>query len=143
MLSVEDGTLSHPPHLRPVDFLHFVELDEFSDDWKALGLDLEQDLFALQIAIMANPEGAPVIQGTGGLRKLRFAPVSWGTGKSGAVRVAYVYFKQYWFVLLVLAYGKNEQGNLTAEEKAGIKKYIARTEKWLYDQYHRDDSLSK
>jgi hypothetical protein len=26
--------------MRPEDFLHFVELDEFADDWESIGLDL-------------------------------------------------------------------------------------------------------
>ena len=117
--------------LSPEDLLHFVELDEFRDDWEHLGLDVENDLWVLQIAIMSNPEGPPVISGTGGLRKIRFAPLEWHTGKRGAVRVCYVYLKEHWTVLLVMAYGKNEKLNLSAEEKRGIKEYISRTKKSL------------
>ena len=53
----------------PEDLLHFVELDEFIDDWRSLGLNDEADLFSLQLAIMADPRGSPVIEGTGGLRE--------------------------------------------------------------------------
>ena len=117
--------------LTPEDYLHFVELDEFGDDWERLGLDVDDDLWALQILIMSNPKGPPVIGGTGGLRKVRFAPRRWKTGKRGAVRVCYVYFPDHWIVLLVTAYAKREKDDLTDEEKAGIRTYIRQVEVWL------------
>lgn len=129
---VSECILRYPDHmLSPEDLLHFVELDEFRDDWEHLGLDVENDLWVLQIAIMTDPEGAPVIPGTGGLRKMRFAPLEWHTGKSGAVRVCYAYLKEHFTVLLVMAYGKNEKLNLSADEKSGIKEYIRRIKKSL------------
>ena len=117
--------------LNPEDFLHFVEMDEFRDDWKQLGLNDDEDTWALQSLIMCNPTSAPVVRGTGGLRKLRFAPERWNVGKSNAVRVCYVYFPKHWTVLLVAAYSKDEKDNLTDGEKAGIKKYIEQVESWL------------
>jgi len=129
---VTECTLLYQDHqLTPEDFLHFVELDGFRDDWEKLGLDDEHDDWALQILIMCNPKGAPVIKGTGGLRKLRFAPDRWKTGKRGAVRVCYVYFPDHWTVLLVAAYGKNEKDDLTQQERAGLKEYIGQVERWL------------
>jgi hypothetical protein len=115
--------------LRPEDFLHFVETDEFGDDWEELGLDVEYDLWSLQMLIMNGPERAPIIPGTGGLRKLRFAPA--GSGKSGGVRVCYAYFKRHWIVLLVMAYAKSRKDNLTNHEKSAIGRYLASVEKWL------------
>jgi hypothetical protein len=81
----------HHPELKPTDLLHFIELDEFSDDWNSLRLD-DDDLLALQVLIMLGPERAAVIEGTGGLRKLRFSPLRWNTGKSGALRVCFAWF---------------------------------------------------
>jgi hypothetical protein len=124
-------------HRIPEDLLHFVELDEFSDDWKQLGLDLENDLWDLQIDIMSSPDAAPVISGTGGLRKMRFAPQEWHSGKSGAVRVCYAYFKPHWTVLLVMAYGKGRKETLTAEEKRGIKTYLATFERWVDERHEK------
>jgi len=116
----------------PVDqFLHFVEMDEFCQDWERLGLDIDGDLWTLQIAIMQNPVAAPVVPGTGGLRKLRFAAPSQQRGKSGAVRVCYVYFPRHAVVLLAMAYGKSQKSTLSAREKQGIRQYIAAVEKWL------------
>ena len=116
--------------LTPEDYLRFVELDEFRDDWKRLGLD-DDDLWTLQMLIMCDPKGPPVIRGTGGLRKVRFAPEGWGTGKRSAARVCYVYFADHWTVLLVAAYGKTEKDDLTNAEKAGIRTYIRQVESWL------------
>jgi len=50
--------LMYPEHrLKPEDLLHFVELDGSVDDWKVLGLDVEMDLWALQVGLMSDPSG--------------------------------------------------------------------------------------
>ncbi|MSR59592.1 MAG: addiction module toxin RelE [Planctomycetaceae bacterium] len=106
----------------------FVELRSFSLRWDALKLDSD-DLLRLQIAIMCDPCAAPVITGTGGLRKIRFAPPRWNVGKSGALRVCYVYFDEYKTVLLSIVYPKSEKDNLSQSEKSKIKAVIERIEK--------------
>jgi hypothetical protein len=73
--------------LTPDQFLHFVELDEFRDDWQKLGLDVEDDLLALQLRLMRDPAEGDLIVGTGGLRKLRFAPS--GVRPASAVEYAF------------------------------------------------------
>jgi len=115
----------------PEDILHFVEEDDFGSDWKDLGLNDEDDLSALQVMIMANPRGAPIVRGTVGLRKMRFAPDSWNSGKSGAARVCYAYFEKHWTVLLLMAYGKGAKENLSNGECLAIKKYLKTVEKYL------------
>lgn len=113
-----------------------MELDEFADDWKQLGLDVENDLWQLQNHIMSGPKLAPVIEGTGGLRKLRFAPPRWKRGKSGAARICYAYFEKHWTVLLVMAYGKNEKETMTVQEKAAIRNYLLQVETWLDERIY-------
>jgi hypothetical protein len=126
------GTLIYPSHqLSPVDFLHFVETDEFADDWKQLGLDVEDDLWAVQMCIMGAADLGSVVPGTGGLRKIRFNPAGWNCGKSGAVRVCYAYFKKHWTVLLIMAYGKGQKETITGQEKQGIKTYLESVERYL------------
>jgi hypothetical protein len=122
--------------LRPEDFLHFVETDEFREDFESLGLDVEADLFALQLLIMSAPEAHPIIKGTGGLRKARFASADSGRGKRGAIRVCYAFFKRHWLVLLVMAYGKDEKGNLSPSERAGVKVYLEAIESYLNERSH-------
>ncbi len=105
------------------DLPTFIEAHGFADDWNRLKLS-DEDLSTLQIGIMANPTSAPVIPGTGGLRKLRFAPARWSKGKSGAVRVCYVYFKEFGIVLLVIAYAKSKRDDIPAAQKKSLRRFI-------------------
>ena len=123
----------------PKDLLIFTELRGFQTDWKQLGLNVEQDLLSLQWAIMESPRAGAVIQGTGGLRKLRFAPPRWGTGKRGALRVLYVYFEEYGHVLLVTAYAKNEDDRFSEADKKQVKFLIEEERQLLGEIYSRDN----
>lgn len=105
----------------PEDLLNFVATSVFTREWEKLGLDDEHDLCALQLMIMANPKGPPVVTGTDGLRKLRFAPVKWNTGTSGGARVCYVYFEDFGIVLLVVAYDKHARDDLSDPEKKAVR----------------------
>ncbi len=112
------------PTLEPADLLHFIELRTFTEAWDQR-LELGDDeLTALQILIMMQPKGAPVVAGTGGLRKLRFAAESKTTGKRGGIRVCYVYFEEWGIVLLVTAYAKNRKDDLSVAEKQRIHAII-------------------
>jgi hypothetical protein len=64
------------------------------------------------------------------LRKIRFAPPSRHTGKRGALRIGYVYFRVADSVYLLTVFPKNEQANLTAAEKTEARKLIA----WIGSQ---------
>lgn len=119
------ATLVHPRCITPEDLLTFIELRGFTTGWKQMGL-VDQDLGALQMCIMASPTGAPVIPGTGGLRKVRFAPSKWGTGKRGAARVCYAYYEEYAVVLLAAAYSKSRKDDLSREEMTTISGLLAR-----------------
>jgi hypothetical protein len=121
------------PSIHPEDLLTFVYLDEFQDDWSTLYPhdEDERNLWALENAIMSDPEGPPVMSGTGGLRKLRFGSTNDGVGKSGGCRVCYAYFPDHKLVLMVMAFAKNRQTNLTAKEKEGIREYLEFTKQWL------------
>jgi hypothetical protein len=109
-------------------------LDEFSRDWESLQLD-DEDLLALQILIMLAPERATVIEGTGGLRKLRFSPLRWNTGKRGALRICFALFPKYHTAILVTAYAKNEQDDLDAADKSAIAEFLLQCEQVLADKY--------
>jgi hypothetical protein len=52
----------------------------------------DEGLRALQNALLENPEAGDVIEGTGGLRKVRQADPRRGKGKRGGLRVIY-----YWW----------------------------------------------
>jgi len=119
---------SSPHPFDPEDLLRFIELKPFAAGWKELRLD-DDDLLALQTAIMLNPRAHPVVTETGGLRKMRFAPPRWKRGKRGAVRVCYVFLQDYGTVLLVIVYPKGEKDTLTRDEKKQIRSLIQRIER--------------
>lgn len=117
--------------LHPEDLLHFIETSAFTRAWdKSLQLG-DDDLLQLQIAIMENPKCGDVVQGTGGLRQLRFCPASWARGKSGALRVCYVHFEEYGIVLMMSVYSKNEKEDLSDAEASGIRQAIERARRAL------------
>lgn len=121
------------------ELLYFVYLDEFQGDWRSICSDDsdELSLWALEMLIMSDPEGPPIVAGTGGLRKVRFAISGSDQSKSGGVRVCYAYFAEYRIVLMMMAYPKNRKDNLSASDKAGIKKYLAIADKWLEQNSRR------
>lgn len=114
----------------PKEWLNFVELDGFAAAWKRLGLD-DADLRSLQIGLCISPDGASVIQGTGGLRKLRFAPEKWNRGRSGAARIYYTYFPKHGLIALVYAHSKNEMEAISATQKKAIKSLIEEIQTYL------------
>lgn len=71
------------------------------------------------------------MQGTGGVRKMRFAFEH--QGKSGGVRVIYIDFEVYEKIYLLTAYTKNEKENLTKEEQNELRTLIKVLEKQLED----------
>lgn len=99
----------------------FVMLPEFEKQWKKIGLT-DDDLRRLQQEILQNPKAGDVVQGTGGLRKIRFAFEH--RGKSGSSRVAYIDFAYYSKIYLITAYSKNDKENLSKSEQNDIKKLI-------------------
>ena len=72
--------------------------------------------------LLKNPQSGPVMEGTGGIRKVHF-PLE-NKGKSGSVRVCYTDFEEYEVTYLITAFTKNEQENLSAEEKTVLKKLV-------------------
>jgi len=102
--------------------LHSVlETSAFSRRADAL---LSRDERAELIETLAqNPGAGDVVPGLGGVRKLRFAPK--GRGKSGAFRVIYYVLTEDMPVLALLLYGKNEQVDLTPDEKRGAQAIVS------------------
>jgi mRNA-degrading endonuclease RelE of RelBE toxin-antitoxin system len=99
----------------------FKETTVFTKQVKQL-LDAESYRL-LQLKLVANPEAGALIPGTGGLRKIRWQGS--GRGKRGGIRAIYYWATPDDVVLMLLAYPKNDQDDLTAEQKkvlAGLVK---------------------
>ena len=107
----------------PQKWPRLVWFPAFLRDWECLGLDGE-DLRFLELEILKGPSRAPVIKGTGGLRKLRFSGRKSTRGKSGANRVCYVHFPDFGTIALAVVFGKNEKDDLSPVDRLAIAAMI-------------------
>jgi hypothetical protein len=80
----------------------------------------EDLLSQIENDLLKNPEVGAIVPGTGGLRKAR------AEGKRGGFRYMYFYVERDGQIFLLLLYNKNEQDDLTTEQK-----------KWLRDNWER------
>lgn len=113
--------------------LTFAQTSAFVADWRALPLT-DEDLRTLENQLMALPDAGAVMGGTGGLRKICFAPSNRSGGKSGAMRVCYLYLPDHRLVFLVSMFAKNEKANLTSAEKSAFRKLISLIKRGLKEQ---------
>jgi len=70
-------------------------------------------------AIAANPKIGVLMQGTGGVRKVRLS--GRGKGKSGGYRIVYFYGGGDIPVFLLTVFGKGEKDNLTQGERNALR----------------------
>ena len=106
----------------------FIHTKVFDRLWETLGCN-DEDLSELQKAICDNPQGYPVIRGTGGVRKIRIALE--GRGKSGGARVLYVDFVIKGVVGLLYAFPKGDKENIDDNERKIMKQMVEQiSENW-------------
>ena len=101
--------------------IQFIETSIFNRQIEDLLTQTEYKAFKKYLA--QNPDIAPIIAGTGGARKIRWAANNRG-GKSGGVRIMYLYRSKQGDIFLLLAFSKKDQENLPPKQKAGIKALI-------------------
>ena len=100
----------------------FIELPALAK-YRADYLD-DEAFRGLQQSMLKNPEAGDVIEGTGGLRKLRHGDQRRGKGKRGGLRVIYYWWdggRQFWLFTL---YDKDEMSDLTPDEKKALKNLL-------------------
>ncbi|MGH8113729.1 MAG: type II toxin-antitoxin system RelE/ParE family toxin [Rhodanobacteraceae bacterium] len=95
----------------------FIETSVFTRQVQELLTDDEYADF--QSALAANPLTGDVIEGTGGLRKVRVA--AQGRGKRGGARVIYYYVGDSAQIRLLLIYAKWRKDDLSADEKRTLR----------------------
>lgn len=100
----------------------FIETPIFTKRLKELLTDDSYLLFQRELA--DRPDLGDVIEGTGGIRKVRVA--SSGHGKRGGSRVIYYHFTSASQIALLLIYPKNEKDDLSADERKALKQIIER-----------------
>ena len=100
----------------------FIELPAFERTRKDY---LDDEAYRLlQLELMDNPSAGTVIEGTGGLRKLRQADPRRGKGKRGGLRVIYYWWlggDQFW---LFTVYDKDEADDLSPTQRKLLKQLL-------------------
>lgn len=100
--------------------MRFVETHVFT---AALRRHLDDDRYReLQVALMLRPEQGPVIKGSGGLRKVRWAAV--GGGKRGGLRIIYYWVPGEQVFYMLYVYTKAEQGDLTPAQTRQLSRVV-------------------
>jgi hypothetical protein len=72
--------------------------------------------------LAARPKAGDLIEGTGGIRKLRWA--YGGRGKSAGVRVIYYFHSEAMPLYLITLFAKNERANLAKSERNELAKMV-------------------
>lgn len=90
-----------------------VETPEFLSAIRKLMSDDERALLVDYLA--HNPTAGDLVQGTGGIRKARWALE--GRGKRGGARVIYFYHDADMPLFVLSAYAKNERADLSQQDK--------------------------
>ena len=98
----------------------FIEAPIFS---KLVYYYLNEDEYAaLQWTLAVRPETGKVIQGSGGLRKVRCTAK--GQGKRGGARIIYYFQKENREIWLITIYAKSEMENIPTKTLKAIKEAL-------------------
>lgn len=97
-----------------------AEVPEYIREVKKLMTEEErQDIIN---CLAAHPKSGDLIEGTGGIRKIRWG--RGGRGKSGGVRIIYYYHSELMPLYLIALFGKNEKANLSKAECNELKQLV-------------------
>lgn len=98
----------------------FIETSLFT---RKIQEQLPDDAYSLlQLLLLDRPDAGPVIPGSGGLRKVRWALQ--GRGKRGGVRVIYYWAKKSERILMLLIYAKNERDDLSPAQVKVLRQVV-------------------
>ena len=75
----------------------------------------DDDYRLVQEALLRRPAQGDLIEGTGGVRKLRWRED--GRGKRGGLRLIYYWHVEREIILMLFLYRKSDQKDLTADQK--------------------------
>ena len=77
---------------------------------------------SFQNHLLQFPSAGALIQGSGGIRKIRWRVG--GRGKRGGIRIIYYLADKHDQILMLYAYSKNKQENLTNGQLSILKKVV-------------------
>jgi len=97
-----------------------VETPGYLKDAEAIFTAQEREAIVTMVA--SDPECGQLMQGTGGVRKVRVG--RGGRGKSGGGRVVYIHRDVDHPIFLLAAFAKNEKDNLSKAERNEMAKFV-------------------
>jgi hypothetical protein len=97
-----------------------VETPAYLKDAEAIFSIQEREKIVTMVA--SDPDCGELMQGTGGVRKLRAG--RGGRGKSGGGRVIYIHHDAGHPIFLLAAFAKNEKANLSKAERNELAKFV-------------------
>lgn len=99
------------------DLLEFVYTPLFERTRRDLLTD--EEVQRIEQMLLGHPDAGDVMEGTGGVRKLRIA--LGGRGKRGSARLLYLYVRIRQTIYLIMTFTKNAQANLTDEQRKVVR----------------------
>jgi hypothetical protein len=82
---------------------------------KRIARILDEEAYRLlQLHLLHRPDAGDLIRGSGGIRKIRWAPS--GSGKRGGARVLYYWAVNKETVLMLFGFEKSERDDLTPDQ---------------------------
>jgi hypothetical protein len=83
----------------------------------------DEEYRTLQNFLVEIPTAGNIIQGSGGIRKIRWGAI--GRGKRGGARIIYYWASQQDQIFMLYAYAKNERNDLTKEQLSQIRDIVS------------------
>lgn len=112
----------------------FIYTDEFDKIWRREKIGTTR-LLELEQELLENPKAGDVIQGSGGLRKLRLG--SEQSGKRGGLRILYVDFQEYSKTYFITLLNKRDTENLSQKEIKEIRNLILELKQNAKDNFNK------
>ena len=83
---------------------------------------IDEEYRTLQNTLVEMPNLGKIIQGSGGIRKIRLGGS--GRGKRGGIRIIYYWATNYNQIFMLYAFAKNERDDLTKDQLSMLKKAV-------------------
>jgi hypothetical protein len=89
---------------------------------KIIALLNDEEYRILQNILVERPDSGDIIQGSGGIRKIRWGAS--GRGKRGGARVIYYWATEHDQIFMLYAYAKNERDDLTKDQLSILRAIV-------------------
>jgi mRNA-degrading endonuclease RelE of RelBE toxin-antitoxin system len=112
------------------EIVEFIESAPFTRKLhRCAGENADAVLRAIQEDLQKGPERGAMVPGLGGVRKARMANPGRGKGKRGGFRYLYLHLERRQHVHLLILLDKNEQEDLSEEQRAQILRWVEELKK--------------